>query len=57
MSDDVGDIGSLSDCYVTQPNGKRALSVNSGGYPLDVMIRQAVTAVTITFYKKGFLNA
>lgn len=44
MSDDVGDIGSLSDCYVTQPNGKRALSVNSGGYPLDVMIRQAVTA-------------
>lgn len=44
MSDDVLDIGSLTDCYVTQLNGKRALTVNSGGTPLDVKIRQAVTA-------------
>lgn len=33
---DVGNIGSLSDVYVTQPNGKRALAVNSGGAPLDI---------------------
>lgn len=41
---DVQDLGSLKDCYVNQPNGKRALVVNSGGVPLDVYVRQAVTA-------------
>lgn len=41
---DVQSLEDLKDCYVIQPNGKRALSVNSGGVPLDVYIRQAVTA-------------
>jgi hypothetical protein len=35
---DVEDLGSLNDCYVTQPNGKRALVVNSGGEPLSVVL-------------------
>lgn len=33
---DVQDLGSLNDCWVTQPNGKRAMAVNSGGEALNV---------------------
>lgn len=49
---DVEDIGSLKDCYVTQPNGKRALSVNSGGYPLEVVqvANPAISKVPIDLY-------
>ena len=43
-NDDVLSLEDLKDCYVFQTNGKRALAVNSGGVPLDVYIRQAVTA-------------
>ena len=31
------DLGSLTDCYVIQENGKKALSIASGGVPLDIM--------------------
>ena len=44
---DVGSLGSLKDCYVTQPNGKRALAVNSGGSPLDVISQSFELAVSM----------
>ena len=34
MSDE--NLGSLTDCYVIQQNGKKALAVSGGGQPLDV---------------------
>jgi len=43
-NNDVLSLEGLKDCYVIQLNEKRALAVNSGGVPLDVHIRQAVTA-------------
>ena len=33
------DLGSLTDCYVTQENGKRALAVTGGGLALDVAVQ------------------
>lgn len=41
----VGDLGSLADCYVTLPNGKRALVVSSGGEPLAVTIESGGSSV------------
>jgi hypothetical protein len=37
------ELGSLSDCYVTLENGKRAIAISSGGSPVDVANQDQTT--------------
>lgn len=47
MSDEI--LGSLSDCFVYLPNGKRAMVVGDGNIPLDISITDQATPVVDKF--------
>lgn len=45
-------LGSLSDCYVIQENGKKALAVTGGGQALDVALQDQTTDAIIVYFNQ-----
>ena len=45
-------LGSLTDCYVIQENGKKALAVTGGGQALDVALQDQTTDAIIVYFNQ-----
>lgn len=45
-------LGSLTDCYVIQENGKKALAVTGGGQALDVLLQDPTTDAIIVYFNQ-----
>ena len=45
-------LGSLTDCYVIQENGKKALAVTGGGQALDVALQDQTTDAIIAYFNQ-----
>lgn len=52
MSDPAENLGSLTDVYVKQRNGKKALAVTGGGQALDVALQDQTTDVIIAYFNQ-----